>query len=97
MQTEVAVFSNAGLWVDKADVVRASGDAVFAADAFVRVHRHDVGFRIAVSCLCRADANTGRIETLLTRNTNIFAFAVAGLDFSAVRASRSGFSPVLAL
>ena len=34
MQTEVAVFSNAGLWVDKADVVRASGDAVFAADAF---------------------------------------------------------------
>ena len=88
MQTEVAVFSNAGLWVDKADVVRASGDAVFAADAFVRVHRHDVGFR---------NANTGRIETLLTRNTNIFAFAVAGLDFSAVRASRSGFSPVLAL
>lgn len=97
MQTEIAVFRGFGLRIDKAHVVGAGRDTVLTADASVRIHRDDIGLRVAVRGLSRADADAGRVKTLLTGDADVFAFAVAGFDLSAVRAGFSLGSAVLTL
>lgn len=97
MQTEITVFRGFGLRINKAHVVGASRDAVLTADASVRIHRDDIALRVAVRGLSRTDADARRVKTLLARDANVFAFAVAGFDLSAVRAGFSLGSAVLTL
>ena len=67
--------------VDVSNVVRTSGNAVLAADAAVRIHRHDTGLRVSMCCTCRADTNARGVLALLTRDTNVYALAVAAFEF----------------
>ena len=75
VQTEVAVLCGLGFFVNETNVVRTSGNAVLAADAAGIVHRHDVGSRINVRSACRADADAGRLGTLLAGHADILAVA----------------------
>lgn len=73
MQAEVAVISNLSFLIDETCIVRASDDAVLAADALVSVHRHNTGLGIAMSSTRRANRHTRCILTLLAGNTDVAA------------------------
>ncbi len=97
LKTKVAVFRCFCLFIDEANVVRASRNTVLAADTAIRVHRNDSGLAVHMCGTGRTDACAGRILTLLTGNTNVNAFAVASFQFSALRTRRAGYVRTLPL
>jgi hypothetical protein len=59
-----AALLDVALFLDDPHVVRASGDAVFAADAIVLIDQNDAVLSL-MRCPCWADLDAGRVVTVL--------------------------------